>query len=250
MSYGLYLSADGAYAQTRRLEVVANNVANADTVGFKRELAVFQARYAEQTARGYDSPGSGSINDMGGGVMVAQTKTDFSAGPTKRTNGPTDLAIDGEGFLMVKKGDQQYLTCAGNLRLTEQGNLVTQQNYAVLSASGSPIVIDPSKGPFEITPAGQVLQEGDAQVLAIVRPASPGDLARAGESLFRPLAQTQPVPENERRVAPGYLEMAAVNPATEMAELIETSRAVEANVNMMQTQDQMYSRLVSHVLKA
>ena len=113
MSYGLYLSADGAYAQTRRLEVVANNVANADTVGFKRELAVFQARYAEQTARGYDSPGSGSINDMGGGVMVAQTKTDFSAGPTKRTNGPTDLAIDGEGFLMVKKGDQQYLTRRG-----------------------------------------------------------------------------------------------------------------------------------------
>jgi flagellar basal-body rod protein FlgF/flagellar basal-body rod protein FlgG len=232
------------------MDAIANNVANADTVGFKRQMTVFQARYAEQTARGSESPGSGSVNDMGGGVMVQETKTDFSPGPMKRTEGPTDVAIGGEGFFVVQKNGQQCLTRAGNFRLTEQGKLVTQQNYPVLNASGSPIVIDPTKGPFEITPDGQVRQDGDAQNLALVRPASQGDLVRMGENLFRPLAATSPVPEGERQVAAGYLEMSGVHPATEMVELIETSRAIETNINMMQTQDQMLSELVSRVLKA
>ena len=205
MSYGLYLSADGVCAEATRMDAIANNVANADTVGFKRQVAIIQARYAEQTARGSDSPGSGSVNDMGGGVMVQETRTDFSPGPMKRTESPTDVAIGGEGFFVVQKNGQQYLTRAGNFRLTEQGKLVTQQNYPVLNASGSPIAIDPTKGRFEITPDGQVRQDGDAQSLALVRPASPGDLVRMGENLFRPLAATSPVPEGERRVAAGYL---------------------------------------------
>ncbi len=69
MPYGLYISAEGALAQSQRMEVIANNLANLDTPGFKRELAVFQARYAEAIEQGRDYPGSGSINDVGGGVM-------------------------------------------------------------------------------------------------------------------------------------------------------------------------------------
>jgi flagellar basal-body rod protein FlgF/flagellar basal-body rod protein FlgG len=73
MPYGLYLSADGAHSQAKRLEVVANNLANVDTVGFKRELAIFQAREAEATRRGEDYFGSGSVNDVGGGVDRSRT---------------------------------------------------------------------------------------------------------------------------------------------------------------------------------
>ena len=70
MPYGFYISAEGAHAQAKRLEILANNLANVDTAGFKRELAVFRARNAEATQRGEDVRGSGSLNDLGGGVLV------------------------------------------------------------------------------------------------------------------------------------------------------------------------------------
>lgn len=249
MPYGLYISADGAHAQSTRLEAIANNLANVDTVGFKRELAVFQARYAEQIQRGESQPGSGSLDDVGGGVLVHQTKTDFSAGPMKRTGIPTDMALQGDGFFVVEKENEQLLTRAGNFRLTARGELVTQQGYAVLSDDGSPIVIDPANGPWQLNPSGTIQQRAATQTLAIVRPASPGDLVRVGENLFRPLATPEPIPSAERQVAGGYLELSGVRPTTEMMALIEASRAVEANLNMMRTQDQMLSGLVNRVMR-
>jgi len=250
MPYGLYLSAEGAHAQSKRLEVIANNLANVDTVGFKRELAIFQARYAEETVRGRDFPGSGSINDVGGGIWVRQTKTDFSPGPLKRTEVPTDMAIDGDGFFLVQKDGENYLTRAGNFRLTESGDLVTPQGYAVLDESGTPIVIDPQNGAWELTPTGTIRQRGAVRSLAVVEPRSLGDLAKCGENLFRPLADPEPVPAAQRHVVNGYLEMSQVQPTMEMLELIETSRAAEVNLNMMQTQDQMLSGLVNRLLRA
>jgi len=247
--YGLYLSADGAHAQARRLEVIANNLANVDTVGFKRDLAIFQARYAEEIAQGVDVPGSGSINDVGGGTMLLQTQTDFSPGPVKRTGMPTDVAIDGDGFFLVRKGDQNYLTRAGNFRLTDRGELVTQQGYPVLSETGAPVVIDMAAGPFQITPDGVVRQRGAAVALALVRPAPNSGLVKVGENLFRPQGDPQPLPAGQRRVAAGYLEMSGVRPTSEMVQLIEATRAIEANLQLMQAHDQMLSGLVNRLLR-
>lgn len=84
----------------------------------------------------------------------------------------------------------------------------------------------------------------------MVQPASLGDLVKVGESLFKSLAETEPVEENDRDVAWGYLEASSVRPTSEMVQLIEASRAVEANVNMMQTQDQMLSQLVTRVMRS
>jgi flagellar basal-body rod protein FlgF len=249
MPYGLYISADGAVAQSKRLETIANNLANVDTAGFKRELAVFQARYSEAIAEGRASPGSGSIDDLGGGVMLKSTVTDFSPGPMKRTGGRTDLAIQDRGFFVVRKGEQQYLTRAGNFQLTTDGNLVTQQGYSVLGEDGSPIAIDPGNGPFEVTPSGGIRQAGSTQTLAIVEPASLGDLSKVGENLFKPITDPQPVADDHRSIGWGYVEMSAVRPTTEMVQMIETARAVEANINMMQTQDQMMSGLFNRVMR-
>lgn len=249
MPYGLYISAEGAHAQSKRLEVIANNLANVDTVGFKRELAVFQARYAEETQRGRDFPGSGSLNDLGGGIWVRETKTDFSSGALKRTEVPTDLAIDGDGFFVVQKNDEKYLTRAGNFRLTERGELVTAQGYPVLNDSGSPIVVDRANGPWEVTPTGAIRQRGLVQSLAIVQPKSLSDLEKSGENLFRSQTEPEAVAAEKRRVVNGYVEQSQVRPTMEMMDLIEASRAVEANLNMMQTQDQMLSGLVNRLLK-
>jgi flagellar basal-body rod protein FlgF len=103
--YGLYISAEGAAAQQRRLEVIANNMANSDTVGFKQDVATFQARYSEAIQRGMASPGDQSINNLGGGVKMFDVATDFSKSNLATTNKQLDFAIPGKGFFHVQGED-------------------------------------------------------------------------------------------------------------------------------------------------
>lgn len=249
MPYGLYISAEGAHAQAKRLEVIANNMANVDTVGFKRQLAIFQARHTEAIDQGADYPGSREINDIGGGIAVRETTTDFSMGPMDKTGVSTDMAIEGDGFFQVRKDGEVYLTRAGNFRFTSRGELVTPQGYAVLGDDAAPVVLDEPNQPFDVSGSGAIVQRGSRRNLAIVRPESPGDLVRVGENLFRPAAEPVAVPAAERRVASGCLEMSGVRPTLEMVELIEASRVLEANANMMRAQDQMLSGLVNRVMR-
>src|SRR5262249_34208042 len=102
MPYGMYISAEGAAAQAERLEVIANNLANVDTAGFKQDVPTFQARFAEAIQKGYASPGDRSINDIGGGVKLMNVATDYSTGEFKRTGNDLDFAISGKGFFHVK----------------------------------------------------------------------------------------------------------------------------------------------------
>ncbi len=232
------------------MEVIANNIANVDTVGFKRDLAVMESRYAEAIQRGAASPGAGTINDLGGGVQFRETVTDFSPGPLKKTGIPSDVALEGDGFFVVQKGQEKLLTRAGNFHLTAAGALVTQQGYPVLGEGNAPIAVNPGGEAWEIDSSGSVNQGTARQPLQIVKPASLGDLVKNGENLFRPLSDVQPVAPAERAVAGGTLEMAAVQPTTEMTTMIETSRLIEANVNVMKTHNEMLQNLIERVLKA
>jgi flagellar basal-body rod protein FlgF len=250
MPYGLYISAEGAQAQSVRMETIANNLANASSPGFKRDLAIFQARYAEETERGLDAPGSGSLNDLGGGVETLGTVTDFSPGPIRVTDVPTDLAIDGEGFFVVRREGKDFLTRAGNFSLNPNGALVTQDGDAVLSMAGTPVVIEQGQGPWRFTTDGAVEQGSDRTYLALVAPQSYGDLVKMGDNLLSPLAPTKPVDAAARHTLSGQLENSGVQSVMEMTEMIETSRAFEANVNMVRNQDQILGELVSRVLKA
>ena len=250
MSYGLYISAEGARAQEQRVESLANNLANVDTPGFKRDLALFQARYAEETSQGLDFPGSQSLNDLGGGVTVCGTRTDFSPGPVKRTDSPTDLTLRGDGFFMVRKPDGDFLSRAGNFMFNSDGKLVTQENYPVLSDQGTPIEIDPDQGPWQLAPGGQIVQGGEAQNLAIVQPASTAILRKIGQNLFASSSAPQPVADDQRGVESGFLEQSDVKPTSEMMELIEASRAFEANLSMIRNHDQMLGTLTSRILKS
>jgi flagellar basal-body rod protein FlgF len=250
MPYGFYISAEGANAQSARMDVIANNLANVDTVGFKRELASFQARYAEGINKGLATPGAGRLEDVGGGVFVRETKTDFSQGAVKRTNNPAHLAIAGDGFFTIKKGNENFLTRAGNFEINSRGELVTPQGYSVLDESGAPVVINPEVKQWNISDEGVMRQSGSQQALAIVKPAGSETLVKYGDNLYRAPARTDLVLPADRHVAPGCLEMSAVSPTTEMTAMIEASRLFEANITLMQTQDRMLGSLVTQVLKA
>ncbi len=174
------------------------------------------------------------------------TQTDFS-----RTVGPIEArhrSVDQRRRIFLVPPRQQRHATPGNFQLTAAGRLVTQDGDPVISDDGNPVEIDPDSGPWQITPEGQVSQGGESTRLALVRPRSLGDLTKVGGDLFAPLAPPRPNSDEERQVAWHSVEQSTVKPASEMMELIETSRAFEANVNLIHTQDEMLSTLISRGL--
>ena len=248
MPYGLYLSASGAHAQSHRLEVLSNNLANVDTPGFKPKDTILQSRFAEMIEQGQVAAGLGGADDIGGGVTIQEAETEFLVGPMKATGGKTDFAIhDPKAFFVVQRGEEQFLTRAGNFMVDSTGRLTSANGAEVLASDGRSIQLEPGK-PFEVGADGRIGQGGNQYELMLVRPKSLGDLSHFGGNEFKPLAQFDLVPVGERKVVAGMLEQSGVKPTAAMMELIETSRVYEANVRMIQNQDSVMGTLISRVL--
>ncbi len=249
MCYGMYLSAEGAQVQARRMEFIANNLANLETPGFKRDVPIFQARFAEAIQRGTAQPGDRSDNDLGGGVKLNEVDTNFSHSTLRHTKVNTDFAINGEGFFQVSGPDNQtLLTRAGNFEIDVQGRLVTRAGrLPVLDAAGDEITLD-GKLPWNVGSGGVIEQAGQRIPLGLQTPQSLGDLVKVGHNMFRPLGPTTEVPLPQRDIRQGYLEQSGVSSTREMLAMIETSRAFEANTQLIQNQDSMMSSLISRVL--
>jgi flagellar basal-body rod protein FlgF len=247
----MYISAEGASAQAQRLEVIANNLANADTAGFKQDVPTFQARFAEAIQRGQAQPGDRSINDVGGGVKLINVQTDHSMGELKRTGNDLDLAINGKGFFHVRGDDgEQYLTRAGDFAFDTQGRLVTQNGHRpVLDQQGGEIQLSPNL-PFTISQDGFISQAGNVKALGMSQPESLNELTKIGHNMFKPNGTVKPLELPERNIRQGYLEMSGSNPVRQMMAMIETTRAFEANTRMVQNQDTMLGTLISRVLRA
>ncbi len=251
MSYGMYLSAEGAKAQAQRLEFIANNLANVDTPGFKRDVPTFQARFAEAIQQGTANSGSQSINDVGGGVKLMEVDTDFSNSTLRDTNVDTDFAINGDGFFHVRdESGETFLTRAGNFLVNAQGRLVTQTGeFSVLDDSGGAIELD-GELPWELLAGGIINQEGSTVALGLQKPQSLGDLVKVGSNMFRSLGPVTSVPAEQRSILQGSLEQSGVSSTREMMAMIETSRAFEANTKLIQHQDGMLSQLIGRVLSS
>ena len=243
------MSAEGAQAQSRRLEVIANNLANVNTVGFKPDVTGFQARLSEAIQQGDAFQGDASDSNVGGGVSLFDTTTNFTAGRLQSTGNNLDLAIIGDGFFQVDSGSgEPLLTRAGDFSLDSHSRVVNQSGQPVLDASGGEIVLAPGV-PWDISAAGDIRQGGNAIPLAIVEPTSMGDLVKVGSNQFRSLATVEPVEPAAREVRQGFLELSGTNPTRQMMTMIETTRAFEANVQMIQSHDTMSSNLIGRVLQ-
>lgn len=247
----MYISAEGATAQAKRLEVIANNMANVDTAGFKQDVPTFQARFAEAIQDGLARPHDRSINDVGGGVKLIDVTTDFSEGEMKHTGDEFDMAISGKGFFQIRGADgKQYLTRAGNFMLNTEGLLVTQNGQRpVLDQSGSLIEMD-NFAPWTVSQDGFISQSGTVFALGLSEPDTLDHLIKVGNNLYEPLGRVKPVPLEERNLRQGYLEVSGASPVRQMLAMIETTRAFEANTRMVQNQDTMIGALIGRVLKA
>ena len=237
MLEGLNSAAAGMVAQQQRLDSVANDLANANTTGYKHGRVGFRDLIYEQAGR----PAADGVRTGHGAAAVDAGKA-FGQGALQRTDRPLDVAIQGEGFLRVKLPDgRQALTRDGNLQVDGLGRLAT--NTGALLQPGITIP--------EGTPEDQVAIAGDGTVaangrrlgkLALVTVRAPQALTPIGDNAFETSAASGPVGAAPRatKLTQGALEASNVDMATAMVAMIESQRAFELVSKAIHTADQMW----------
>src|SRR4051812_1384633 len=185
MNYGLYLSAMGVLANSNRQDVIANNLANAETVGFKKDLALFQEQRTEAQKRSLSASRYSNelLEPLGGGLVPSGMTVDLSQGPIEVTGNPLDVAVEGDGYFAVRHDDQTMLTRAGRFQVDRNGNLATDAGHAVLSDKLTSISLAP--GAVDIAKDGTITQNGKAVGrLGVFSVANPKLLAKRGANLL------------------------------------------------------------------
>ena len=253
MIYGLYLSATGVMTNSYRQDVIANNLANSETAGFKKDLATFRQRDPASrelpALAGYSNP---LLDRMGGGTLADPTLVDTSQGDFEQTNNPLDAAINGPGYFTVDDRGRQRLTRNGQFLIRRDGTLCLSGggNQPVLDDGGHPIVLDGTRrNQTAIAQDGTITQDGNPVArLGLVDAPNPLALRNEGGTLFS-YADPAGVRPSDSVVKSESIERANVDPATEMAALMDAQRQLEANANMIRYQDQTMDKLVNSVGK-
>lgn len=248
-SYGLWLSASGMQLNEYRQNVLANNMANAHTAGFKQDYAVVAQRSVEQLESASGMALAHPVFDaMSGGLSVQPTFHSFAQGPVLRTGRPLDVALDGEGFFAVRQGETERFTRDGTFTIDSAGQLaltVDGARWLATDVSDAPILLT-GTGKVDIKEDGKV-QQGGAVVgrLKVVQPNENGSIRKAGSNLFE-LESGEMVPASPRVVG-GALEQSNFDVMTGLSATIEAARAYQINANMIRMQDELTGQAVSRI---
>ncbi|EJW09680.1 Flagellar basal-body rod protein FlgF [Rhodovulum sp. PH10] len=214
-------------ALRRELDVVANNIANVNTSGFKADHMMFE-EYLSPKARENRFGGRDRLVNF---VEDRATWHDFRPGALQQTNNPLDVAIDGDAFLVVQTPNGERYTRAGNLKIDQRGTLVTTDGLPVMGDAG-PITFQQTDHSIAISPDGRIsVLEGTATVesqrgkLRLVQFADTQRLVKEGGTRFSAPQGVAPVPSTTAKVNQGFVEKSNVNNVVEMTRLIEINRA-------------------------
>ena len=263
MVKGLYTAHTGMVNEMKRLDVLANNLANADTTGYKKEGTTSRTFADEMSFRLKDSSNAYMPKKLGGityGVHLGQVYTDYSTGSFKVTDNTTDFAIDGNGFFAIAFTDKQGNTSVkytrdGSFTVNTEGYLVTKDGDYVLNATGA-MNGDPSRNNFiqvdpnatvTVNKMGYVIQNDQVVgTLGVVDVDNYDYLEKYGETYYQPIEGAQTIASNAQ-VKSGYLEMANVQIVSEMVNLISITRAYESNQKVVQTIDDTLDVAVNQI---
>lgn len=245
MLKGLYTAYTGMINEQNRMDIMTNNLANANTVGFKKEGATSQAFddvLALKIKDTSESPNCArKLGTMSMGVKIGENFTDYSQGSLRETGNVYDLAIAGNGFFAIeftnKEGETSTkYTRDGSFTLNAEGYLVTEDGDYVLDDGGDRIQIDPLKD-SRIDAAGNIYQDDTVEAKIGIQDFEDYNyLEKYGENLYQTVeGATEKAATGQ--VRSGYLEMANVQVVTEMVNMIAITRAYETNQKMIQTYD-------------
>jgi len=231
-------------ALQRELDIVANNIANVNTTGFKADGAVF-AEFLQNRASSEQFALPDRRMSM---VQDRMSWHDMNQGTIQQTKGPLDLAIDGEGMMVVQTPRGERYTRNGALQLNNAGELVTLTGDKVLGDSG-PIVLQLTDRDIEITKDGTIkVREGVSLntdstrgKIRLVTFANPQGLRKDGASTFAAPAGVQPTPlaDASRNIVQGSVEKSNVRPVVEMSRMIELTRAYTEVATLLQQQSDL-----------
>jgi len=253
MIYGLYLSASGVMTNSYRQDVYANNLANAETTGFKRDVPMFQQRLTEAQANlGRASWSNPLLENLTGGILASPTAVDHQQGELEASSNPLDLAFQGKGFFQVQDAaGARHLTRDGQFMVDRAGKLIlaNASGNAVLDATGQPILLDPTQQ-VAVDRHGVISQNSQA-VARVGMFAVPDEsmLIKHGGNLLGYPDMGTLSPATDAILQSQFTERANVDPAIELTQLMESQRQLEANANMIRYQDQMLGKLVNEVGK-
>lgn len=224
---GMTRAAHALHYYERRQEILAHNLSNADTSGFKAERVFAQV--------------------IGDALPAANTATDLTAGTLKVTGEPLDLALGGDGFFVVQTPEGERLTRGGSFQLDAEGQVVDANGNALLGEAG-PIVV--SGGAVEVNGSGTVHVDGkEVGRLRIDNVPAGTRLTHDGANLFLPDPAGQPLPEEQRLVKQGALEASNVNTVGSLVDMIEIQRAYTAVQRAVTTLDDIRSTIANEIGK-
>lgn len=269
MLRSMYSGVSGMRGFQTKLDVIGNNIANVNTIGFKSGRVMFKD-IMSQTVSGVTAPGEegqGGINakQIGLGVSIGSVDTLHTAGSAMTTNNPTDLRIDGDGFFLVKLTDEQevpFLTRAGDFHVDAGRNLITSDGLRVVDSGGGPIQIGEDVTAFSISSNGTIVQtmadgttENGVQI-GIGKVSNPAGLEKIGGNLYRVTLNAndggalEPTTASDAEagtgsIVTGQLEMSNVDLTGEFTEMIVAQRGFQANSRIITTSDEVLQEVVN-----
>ena len=265
MSKGIFTAVSGAMAQSARLDTIANNLANVNTPGFKRDGQVFKEYLtaAEKMSTVITAPRiAGTVEsfyDMNGGdksyVDIAGTYTDHSQGGLKQTGNSLDCALEGEGFYEVQTPQGVRLTRNGDFNVDSEGTLVTKQGFPVLSAGAPGQNADArhiklTNQHVSVSPQGEIF-DGQQSIakMSLLAVANKDSLQKVGQNLYdyREGLQPQVSAAKEARVHQGWIEQSNVNPVREMTDMIAATRTFETTQKAIKAYDDMAGKAANDI---
>lgn len=213
-------------ALKREMTVIANNIANMATTGYRAEGLVF-SEYVQTTGHGQPSI---SMTDTGA------KNTDFSQGLLRETGGSFDMAIEGDGFFQVEGPEGLRLTRAGAFEPDANGLLITPDGYPLLDAGGAPVFIPPDARSIAVAADGTLSADGRPLTnIGLVVPVDPTLMERAVGASFIPNGEV--IPAENASVHQGFVEGSNVNPIVEVARMIEVQRRYESAKSFLEKED-------------
>ncbi len=241
MENALYVGLSRQMILRREMEIIANNIANMDTNGFKVE-SMIQKTDPSEPAVTLGGPRPVKF------VAPDGVARDFGQGVLTRTGGELDMAIEGKGFFQVQTPQGPRFTRDGRFTTDTTGRLVTQGGHAVLDASGGEIIINAEKGQVSVGSDGSMSQ-GNETVgkVGIYTFTNPGALEKAGDNLFRNGSNLAANPAAEAKLRQGFLEGSNVRPVLEITRMVEVSRAYESTTKMMESEAELSRRSVERL---
>lgn len=240
METTLYVGLSDQMALRRRMDIIANNLANMNTTAFKRETVMFQTYVKEMS--GTEAPATSAVSYVQDYGIVRDT----SAGHFEATGNTFDLALNGEGYFTVRtpQGETRY-TRNGHFQLSQNSELVTSTGMPVVDASGSPITFLPTETGITIAEDGSIStrERGLIGKIQIVTFANGQDMESVGNSMYK-TTQT-PTPDQDSKINQGMLEASNVKPIEEMTNMIEVSRQYQTIANLLDRQDQLERQAIT-----